>query len=235
MPFLERDGDVFILHLGVPGDERPVSANENRFHPDWLTAVEGHLDELEAHDGPAALVTVGADKFYSNGLDIAYVGSAPNELPAYIDRIHAVYSRILRLPMATVAAVGGHAFGGGAMLALAHDVRVGRLDRGFICLPEALLKMPFPVGMAELVKGRLPAATAVEAMTTGRRYGGAEILTAGWVHHGVEGEDAVLAKAVEIARAAAPGAGANLAGIKRHLVPGMVEALAVKTEPFGFG
>jgi hypothetical protein len=37
MPHLDRDGDVFVLHLG--GDE-------NRFHPDFLTAVSELLDEV---------------------------------------------------------------------------------------------------------------------------------------------------------------------------------------------
>ena len=49
--------------------------------------------------------------------------------------------------MATVAAVQGHAFGAGAMLATSHDFRVMRADRGFYCLPEVQLNMPFTVGM----------------------------------------------------------------------------------------
>src|ERR1051325_8852588 len=65
MPYLERDGDVFVLYLGNEGQ----TDNENRFHPDWIDAVHGLLDEVEASEGPAALVTVATGKFYSNGLD----------------------------------------------------------------------------------------------------------------------------------------------------------------------
>ncbi|MDP9118159.1 MAG: enoyl-CoA hydratase/isomerase family protein, partial [Actinomycetota bacterium] len=34
MPTLDRDGEVFVLHLGE---------DENRFHPSWLAEVQAHL------------------------------------------------------------------------------------------------------------------------------------------------------------------------------------------------
>ncbi|GAA3176761.1 hypothetical protein GCM10020255_068370 [Rhodococcus baikonurensis] len=47
MPYLERDGDVFILYLGNEGE----TDNENRFGPEWIDAVHSKLDEVEAHEG----------------------------------------------------------------------------------------------------------------------------------------------------------------------------------------
>ena len=81
MPYLERDGDVFVLHLG----DRDVEVSENRFHPDRLAAIHSLLDEVEAHDGPAALVTAATGKFWSNGLDIDWVGA--NLPPAAVYRV----------------------------------------------------------------------------------------------------------------------------------------------------
>jgi Delta3-Delta2-enoyl-CoA isomerase len=57
------------------------------------------------------------------------------------------------------------------MLALAYDLAVMRADRGYFCLPEVVLGMPFTPGMNALIRARLPIAAAHEAMTTGRRYG----------------------------------------------------------------
>ena len=54
MPYLERSGDVHVLYLG---DKDGPENNENRFHPDWIDAVHALLDEVEAVEGPAALVT----------------------------------------------------------------------------------------------------------------------------------------------------------------------------------
>ncbi|NKS27717.1 hypothetical protein GS505_18250, partial [Rhodococcus hoagii] len=47
------------------------------------------------------------------------------------------------LPMATIAAVQGHAFGAGAMLAVSQDFRVMRSDAATTALPEVNLNMPF--------------------------------------------------------------------------------------------
>ncbi|MEE1930317.1 enoyl-CoA hydratase-related protein [Streptomyces sp. TRM 70351] len=190
MPKLERDGDVFVLHLDAD--------NENRFHPDWLAAVEAALDEVEGTEGPRALVTAGSGKFWSNGLDLDWMGANSDQAVAYLDRVHALLARTLASPVATVAALNGHTFAAGAMWALAHDLRVMRADRGYFCLPEVDLGLPFQRGMSDLIRARLSPATAHEAMTTGRRYGGEQALAAGIVA-GTAGADEVLAAAVELA------------------------------------
>ncbi|NLV79922.1 MAG: enoyl-CoA hydratase/isomerase family protein [Rhodococcus sp.] len=229
MPYLERDGDVHILHLGTRGEE----VSENRFHPDMLTELDTLLDEVEAHDGPTALVTAATGKFWSNGLDTDWIFGHIGDLPAYLDSVHRLYVRMLTFPAATVAAVQGHAFGAGAMLALTNDFRVMRADRGYWCLPEVQLNMPFTVGMAALIRARLPIQTGVEAMTTGRRYGGADAVAAGIVERHVD-DDAVLATAVEQAAALTATRGPNLAGIKRSLHTPLIAALETKTDESNF-
>lgn len=191
MPKLDRDGEVFILRL-EPDDE-------NRFHPDWLDAVESALDEAEGADGPRALVTAGSGKFWSNGLDLDWMGAHPDQADAYLHRVHALLARTLVSPVVTVAAVNGHAFAAGAMWALAHDQRVMRADRGYFCLPEVDLGLPFTPGMSDLIRARLTPAAAHEAMTTGRRYGGEQAHAAAIVDATAAAED-VLATAVERAR-----------------------------------
>lgn len=51
-----------------------------------------------------------------------------------------------------VMVLAGHAFAGGALLALAHDARVMQTKRGWISLPEVFLQLPFRPGMLELIK-----------------------------------------------------------------------------------
>ena len=58
------------------------------------------------------------------------------------------------------------------MLALAHDFRVMRADRGYFCFPEVDIRIPFTPGMAALIQAKLTPQAAVAAMTTGRRFGG---------------------------------------------------------------
>ena len=207
MPQLNRDGEVFILDLG---------ADENRFHPDWVASVTGLLDEVAAATGPRALVTVATGKFWSNGLDLDWLGAHPDQSAAYVNSVHALFARVLSLPVPGVAACQGHVFAAGAMLALAHDSRVMRADRGFFCLPEVDIAIPFTAGMAALIQARLSPASAHEAMTTGRRYGGEQALAAGIVEQAVPEQD-VRPTAIERARALTGKAGPTLGAIKEQM------------------
>ncbi len=207
MPALDRSDDVFVLDLGD---------GENRFSPDWLTAVDEALDEVEAAEGPRALVTTATGKFFSNGLDLDWLLAHADRRDPYLRSVERLFARVLCSPVPTVAAVQGHAFAAGAMLSLAHDQRVVRADRGFWCLPEVDLGLPFSPGMSALVQARLAPQVAHVAMTTGRRYGGTDALAAAIVDAAV-GEDDVRAAAVEAAAAQAPKAGPVLATVKSRL------------------
>ena len=142
MSSLTRDGEVFVLDLGD---------GENRFNDDSLAAVEGHLAEVEAAPAPRALVTSATGKFWSNGLGPRVAGPAGRWVGA-VRRAPARAARAgARVGVPCVAALQGHTFAGGAMLALAHDERVMRADRGYFCLPEVDIKIPFTPGMSALI------------------------------------------------------------------------------------
>ena len=207
MPSLDRDGEVFVLHLGD---------DENRFNPEWVGAVTQLLDEVVAADGPRALVTRASGKFWSNGLDLDWMGAHPDESGPFVDDVHALFARVLSLPVPAVAACQGHVFAAGAMLALAHDFRVMRSDRGFLCLPEVDIGIPFTPGMGALIQARLSPQVAHEAMTTGRRYGGVDAAAVGLVDDAA-GEEQVLAAALERARPLAAKAGPTLGAIKEQM------------------
>lgn len=216
MPVLDRQDQVFVLDLGD---------GENRFHPDWVASVSGALGEVAKADGPRALVTTATGKFYSNGLDLDWVMANGDQFAAYVDSVHALFSQLLTLPVITVSAVQGHAFAAGAMFTLAHDFRVMRGDRGFWCLPEVDINLPFTPGMSALIQGRLAPQVAHEAMVTARRYGGHDALAAGIVDRAAP-EEAVRNTAIELAAAQVGKAGGNLGVIKSRMYAPAVAALA---------
>ncbi|WP_354639321.1 enoyl-CoA hydratase-related protein [Kitasatospora camelliae] len=223
MPTLDREGDVFVLDLGD---------TENRFHPDWLAAVEGLLEEVEKAEGPKALVTAATGRFYSNGLDLEWLFSHPDQAVDYLARVHGLFARLLTLPMVTVAALQGHVYAAGAMFSLSHDLRVMREDRGYWCLPEADLGIPFTPGMSALIQARLTVPTAHEAMVTGRRYGGRDARAAAIVEH-TTAEDAVRRTAVELAAAHTAKAGPALGTIKSRMYGPALAALRDRDIPLG--
>jgi Delta3-Delta2-enoyl-CoA isomerase len=213
---VQRTGDVHVLRF---------DDGENRFSPGFLDELTKALDSLTDTPGPKALVTTGTGKFYSNGLDLDWLGRNSDQWGPYLDRVHGLFARLLTLPMPTVAAMNGHAFAAGGMLTLAHDHRVMRADRGYFCLPEVDLGLPFTPGMSALIQARLPKPTAHEAMVTGRRYGGEDAVTAGIVHEAAP-EAEVVSRAVAVAASLAGKDGETIAKIRRGMYEPVLSALS---------
>ncbi|MEV6206111.1 enoyl-CoA hydratase-related protein [Kitasatospora sp. NPDC051914] len=223
MPELERQDDVFVLNIGD---------TENRFHPDWVASVNALLDEVEKAEGARALVTAARGRFYSNGLDLDWLFANTDRALEYVSSVQELLARMLTLPVVTVAALQGHTFAAGAMFSLAHDFRVMRGDRGYWCLPEAEINIPFTAGMSALIQARLAPQTAHEAMVTARRYGGGDALAAGIVERTAD-EDAVLRTAVELAAGHAAKAGPTVGTIKTRMYGPALAALREKDIPLG--
>lgn len=222
MPSLRLIGTTAVLDLG---------ADQNRQGVIWLQEVNDLLDEVLA--SPAtSLVTTGTGKFYSNGLDVAEA-EGPVELdPDYVRQLQAVYRRVLTLPMPTTAAVNGHAFGGGALLAMAHDYRVMRTERGFFCFPEVNIGIAFTEGMAALVQSKLSAAQARDAMLTGRRFDGGQAAAAGLVDEAVP-VDQLVERAVQLASAHVPAHPQTLGAVKEIMYADAASALERGHRPAG--
>ena len=220
-----QSASVTVEHQGPVTIVRMHHEDENRFHPLLLHALHGVLDELESGDDPAALVLTGTGKFFSNGLDLDYMSAHGDEAEEVLARVHSLFGRVLGLGVPTVAAINGHVFAAGAMLALAFDQAVMREDRGYFCLPEADLGLVFTPGMNALITARLNPPVAHEAMVTGRRYGGPDALAAGIVAE-VAPEDAVLERAVGRAAELAGKPRHGLVGIKRGLYGSALDMLA---------
>ena len=112
------------------------------------------------------------------------------------------------------------------MIALAHDYRVMRGDRGFFCLPEIDLGMgvPLAAGMYAVIEARLPGPLVHEMLITGRRYGGEEALAKGIVDAAVP-ETEVVPRAAEFVRRLAGKDRATMGAIKRGLYRSALEVL----------
>ncbi len=190
---MEHVGDVAVVRM---------ADGENRFNVGSLRRWHELLGELEAAEGPLAVVITGSDRFFSNGLDLDRMAANPDEAGQTVSELHRLLGRLYLLPAYTVAAINGHAFAGGAMLTCASDVRVMRTDRGYWCLPEVDLGLPLTGPMLAVVTARLPRAAAHDAIMTGRRYTADRAAELGIVEH-VASQDEVLDRSVELAAAMA--------------------------------
>ena len=151
---LEKKESIYFLNL---------AANENRWNTTFVREITKVLDEIEKDEGPGALITSSENpKFFSNGLDLDWMQD-PKSNPDGGDRdvfgkefMHLM-GRFITLPIPTICAINGHAFGAGFMLALTHDVRIMREDRGFLCANEMQLGLSIPRPELSLFKHKIPA------------------------------------------------------------------------------
>jgi enoyl-CoA hydratase/carnithine racemase len=190
MPSLERVEEIWVLDLG---------SGPNVISPEFLEAVSGALDEVVASAPPRGLVTTASGKFFSMGLDLEWIAGNPSGVGDLVAGMHELFARVLELPLPTVAALRCHAFAGGGLLALAHDYRVMPRKGVYFGLPEVDVRIAFTQGVTELVRGRLAPPVAHEALTSGRRYSGADAFAAGIADELAAAEE-VLPKAIAIAK-----------------------------------
>ncbi len=182
------------LHLVTMND------GQNTICPRWHQEMLEILDTVERDCGEgAALVLTGVDKFFCNGLNLeALTALSPEEVTLFGRRMAEIHSRLLILPCPTVAAMNGHAFAGGAFLALSCDYRLMREDRGWFCVSEVDVGVPIPPAMMGILQGKLSPNTARDALLTGRRYTADDALVAGIID-GKAPVDELLEQSVALA------------------------------------
>jgi len=182
-----------------------MNSGENRFNPAFLDAFLGVLDEIEADTAATTLVVNSThEKIFSNGIDLEWLVPViqRQDLAAakgFFYKLNGVFKRLVTYPLVTTAAISGHAFAGGAIFSCAFDFRFMRSDRGFFCLPEVDLGIPFLPGMNAVLSSAIPRQVLLDMQLTGAR------LTADMcqAHHIVKGafhQDQLMNETLNFAR-----------------------------------
>jgi len=155
-----RDG-VRVLTLRRP----PVNALDRCLVADILEALRTARADQEC----AAVVLTGVPGVFSAGIDM-------REVPGYTRLQHADLLRSVNrmtcqlygMPKPVVAAISGHALGGGLVLALACDLRLAARGAFKLGLTEAEAGFPFPAGPLAVVHSELSPETARQLTLTTR-------------------------------------------------------------------
>ena len=197
------EGDVATITVA-----RPEKANA--FDIDMLKELSAACDDVEANAKVRVAILTGEGKAFSAGGDIrAWAGMEPNEFGHQWVRFgHRVFERLATLRMPLIAAVNGHALGGGLELAAAADIRIAE-SQVKIGLPEAGLGMvPGWSGTQRLVK-RFGAQAVRRMLLGGEILTAAKAATLGIVDQVVEPGTAVEAAKAYATRIAARGPAAT--------------------------
>lgn len=179
-----------------------------------------------------AVILAGNDKAFCAGADLKERATMnPTEVRAFLRRIKGIMDLVERLPMPTIAAVDGVAFGGGCELALACDLRV--LGKGSVIgLTECALGIIPGAGGTQRLPRLIGPARAKELIFTARRLSADDALQVGLANHVVDAGGAVakaLTLAAEIGRCAPIAVEAAKAAIDGGLSTGISEGLLLES------
>jgi enoyl-CoA hydratase/carnithine racemase len=183
-----------------------MDSGENRQNPTFVEAFLGVMNAIEADPEAHAVVIVSSDvKNWTQGIDLGWIMTAFGD-PARHDEIRGLFrglndmsARCLTYPMPVIAAITGHTYGYGVILACACDFRFMRSDRGFFCLPEVDINIPLLPGMQAVIEKALPAYWFNEMCLTGRRVTGKELEEHHVVLRSCEGAESLVKEAMAFA------------------------------------
>lgn len=158
-----------------------LTNGENRQNPAFAAAMLDALQQAEDDKSIRAVVIASNDeKNWSQGVDLNFLNMAlkdgrKDDIQGFMRSMNEVFTRLLTFPMPVIAAITGHAFGNGAMLACACDFRFMRSDRGYFCFPEVDISIPFMPSMIAFIQTAVPYHLFNEMTLTGRRLGAPEL------------------------------------------------------------
>jgi enoyl-CoA hydratase/carnithine racemase len=197
----------------------------NSYDAEFLEELDRCVGEVAEAEVAVAVIRSASEKFFSAGADVkAFLERSPEDNMVMCRRAHRVLGRFADEAPLFVAAIAGHALGGGYEIALACDIRVAAEGRYRIGLPEVTLGLLPGTGGTQRLPRLIGRGRALELMTTGRTVSPAEAERIGMVDRLVPAAEFDQAVA-ELAAGLAAGAPLAIAAVTRVVNDGLERSL----------
>lgn len=144
---LSQQGEVGVVTIDRP----PVNA----IGLEMLVLLKDGLEEL-LHTSKAMVLTSSSGVFCA-GADVkAFASYSPEQRREFARVTDEVFEALYAAPIPTIAALPGHALGGGLIVALTCDVRLAARGDYKLGLPQLAAGVPFPARALDVARAELP-------------------------------------------------------------------------------
>lgn len=193
----KKDGTVAILTM---------ITDENRHNPDFAKGMLNAFDEIEGDEEiKSVVIASSSEKNWSLGIDLTWItGAMTNQeldsIREFMCDMNNVFKKAMTLPMPVIAAINGHTFGNGSILACSCDYRFMKADRGFFCFPEVDINIPFLPSMLATMKKAIPYYKLEEIVFSGEKVGAKEMEEHHIIVKACDDADALMKETLEFAK-----------------------------------
>jgi enoyl-CoA hydratase/carnithine racemase len=191
---LRKENSVYVLTMN--NGDKP-----NTLTPESVDEFSEILDEIEAtKENASLLITSDHPTVWNTGLDLEWLSAQGGQYhEEFATALEDFFLRWALLNLPTIGCITGHAFGGGAMLAVTLDFRFMREDRGWFRFPAIDLNLAFTPILHQILE-LLPNSKALRyLLLAGKGFGGEEAASLDIVDHAYP-EPVLFEKAMEVAR-----------------------------------
>lgn len=222
---LTRNGPCAVITLN-----RPEAMNALSFAV--IREIGDAIDEANASDARAILITGAGDKAFCAGADIKELRN--RDVVAQKDGAElgqSVFAKLDGCRLPSIALINGYAFGGGLELALACTFRIAAPSAS-MGLPEIKLGLIPGYGGTQRLPRLIGEARAYDMILTGRTVSAEEALRFGLVHCLAEGDlmEAGLSLAGRVTRFSLPALKFARDAIHRGMQTSLSEGLAIEAD-----
>lgn len=189
---IDRAGAGLVFTLRRP-------AQRNALNDQIWTGLESCMDQMDGGTVRFLVVTAQGEQAFSAGSDLKEGALDPPEQQARkSERVRALLLRLSRMPVFSIAAINGLAYGGGLELAMACTVR-SCIQGATFAMPEIRLGVIPAYGGTQFLPATIGRVRAAELMLTGRVLDSATALNWGLVSHVHADGDALQRHALQLA------------------------------------
>lgn len=222
---MKTEGRILTISLNRP----PTNPLNREFGQELFKAFSeaGQMDDITV-----VVITSALEKAFIAGADIKEMAAmGADESEAFSKLLQGANNILSSMKKVVIAAINGHALGGGCELALACDYRFMAAGKGLIGLPEATLGILPGAGGTQRLPRLIGLAKAMDILLCGKVMGPDEALAIGLIDRVIEAEN-FMPEVMGFAAKLASGAGKALGYIKVAVNEGidlpLEQALAVE-------